>query len=779
MMQTRRNRATGLDIGQTTAKVVCLSRSGRKAVVTRAEIFRFRDEGILGDAEQETFQAIASWLKELKLLSQRVVLGLPQYMATTQVNDFVKGVKGAELERMVSYETTQLAGISDDAFLHDYAILPAGNGRVNPVLIGICREANVDDFTGKAAEVAIAMEDVAMDGLAMVNAFVQLHPDEARGAGVHLLMDIGTETTTVAIVCAGQALYIGSMMFGGVNVTQEIARQLQLTADEAERRKLAGEVDWAELNLAAMSLDTAAAGLGWSGDDQTFQADSAPASYDGQGRGHADADDAQDGGLPPLRLSLTDQADEGDGSLPPLRLSLTDLADEGDGGQPPLGLKLPAQTPDNDGDGGAPFPSEDSDDGAASGEAGDPSAELGGLGCFRTMVRELSGSLEHWRSAESEELSGRPLARIWICGGGSSLEMVQTYLSMSQNCEVSVLGPTLPGGDGPAPEYTIAYGLALQGLGLAAVPISLAPRALAWMLRKERRAKFVVLAFLLLFGCLFGWLYAEHEGNRQAVEELAERTSELKANVTKLTKLDGMKREYQACLMQVLPIVSGHGRTQAYLSSLAELQQAVKSPQLKECTNWCVYVADEDSFNEYNENKAARAATPAVPLTMQPRRRGQPRLLETTETAQDEQQQTWQATVAAEEKATDVIAVAPLRRLYVVGMIVSNHDNHNVIEQEIMLQLQGKDQDGQAAGRLFGDVQVMNEEERKRCAERALMQWERVFNHIATNDVFRNYRSGYKPFYLRLGYREAMLTPPAENPLGDGSAKRKKSGKKK
>ena len=220
MMQTRRNRATGLDIGQTTAKVVCLSRSGRKAVVTRAEIFRFRDEGILGDAEQETFQAIGSWLKELKLLNQRVVLGLPQYMATTQVNDFVKGVKGPELERMVSYETTQLAGISDDAFLHDYAILPAGNGRVNPVLIGICREANVDDFTGKAAEVAIAMEDVAMDGLAMVNAFVQLHPDEARGAGVHLLMDIGTETTTVAIVCAGQALYIGSMMFGGVNVTQ-------------------------------------------------------------------------------------------------------------------------------------------------------------------------------------------------------------------------------------------------------------------------------------------------------------------------------------------------------------------------------------------------------------------------------------------------------------------------------------------------------------------------------------------------------------------------------
>lgn len=769
MMQTRRNRATGLDIGQTTAKVVCLSRSGRKAVVTRAEIFRFRDEGILGDAEQETFQAIGSWLKELKLLNQRVVLGLPQYMATTQVNDFVKGVKGPELERMVSYETTQLAGISDDAFLHDYAILPAGNGRANPVLIGICREANVDDFTGKAAEVAIAMEDVAMDGLAMVNAFVQLHPDEARGAGVQLLMDIGTETTTVAVVCAGQALYIGSMMFGGVNVTQEIAHQLQLTADEAERRKLAGEVDWAELNLAAMSLDTAAAGLGWGAAGEPDL--SAHDTHDVRDDDEGDDGDAGGDGLPPLRLSLSD-------------LDPSEAGTEGGDGQPPLRLKLPGlSSPEQDGEEGEAFAeetAEDSDDGAAAGEsAADPAAELGGLGCFRTMVRELSGSLEHWRSSESEELSGRSLARIWICGGGSSVEMVQTYLSMSQNCEVSVLGPTLPGGDGPAPEYTIAYGLALQGLGLAAVPISLAPRALAWMLRKESRAKFVVLAFLLLFGCLFGWLYAEHEGNRRAVEELGERTAELKANVTKLTKLDGMKREYQACLMQVLPIVSGHSRTQAYLSSLAELQQAVKSPQLKECTNWCVYVADEDSFTEYNESKEARPAAPAAPLTMQPRRRGQPRLLETTETAQDEQQQTWQATLAAEEKATDVIAVAPLRRLYVVGMIVSNHDNHNVIEQEIMLQLKGKAQDGQAAGGLFGEVQVMNEEERKRCSERALMQWEKVFNHIATNDVFRNYRSGYKPFYLRLGYREPKVTPPAENPLGDGSAKRKKGGKRK
>lgn len=758
MKQTRRNKATGLDIGQTGARVVCLARSGRKVVVKRAEAFCFREEGLLGDADQETFAAIGSWLKEHKLQGQRMVLGLPQYMATTQLNDFVKGIKGEELERMVGYETTQLAGISDDSFLHDYAILPAGQGRVNPVLIGICREASVDDFTGKAVEMPIALEDVAMNGLAMVNAFAQLQPEAARSNdGVQVLLDVGTETTTVAVVCAGQVLYIGSMMFGGVNVTKEIATQLQLTQEEAERRKLNGEVDWAELNLAAMNLDGVADGL------LSEPYDDIP--------GEAPVEMEEEPEPPSRRLKLSfvkkDAAFADDEELAerPLGLTLPKLPDD-PSEEPEDVLPLAEESMEEDGDGAAIW--ED--------QAENRENELGGLGCFRTLVRELAGSLEHWRSSEKEELSSQKVTHVWLCGGGASLEMVQSYLSISQGCEVTVFGPELAGREGPAPEYVIAYGLALQGLGSVAVPISLAPRALAWMLQKERRAKFVVAAFLLLLFGILGWLYFDYTSQQKAIEDLSEKTALLQANVKKLTKLDSMKREYQATLMQVLPVVSGHARTQAYLTALEELQQSVKSPMLKDCTNWCVYVADEDSFLEYNETATATTAAAAMPLT--PRRRGSGRTLETVETAQTEQQQAWQATLTAEAKVTDMVSVKPLRNMYVVGMVVSSHDNHNVIEREIMLQLEHRQEDGRPSGTsLFGEVQVMTEEERKRCSKRALEDWERVFKHLMTNEVFRKYRGGYKPFYLRLGYRTQTVSPPAENPFAE--KKSKKKGRKK
>ena len=120
MQSTKRKKAIGLDIGQTSAKLVVLSRSGKKAILRRAEVFSSRDEGIRGDDELELFNAVGGWLKDMKLGVPHVYLGMPQYMATTQVSDFTPGAKGEDLEKMVGFETMQLSGLSDERFLYDY-----------------------------------------------------------------------------------------------------------------------------------------------------------------------------------------------------------------------------------------------------------------------------------------------------------------------------------------------------------------------------------------------------------------------------------------------------------------------------------------------------------------------------------------------------------------------------------------------------------------------------------------------------------------------------------
>lgn len=781
MQTTKRTNAIGLDIGQTSTKLLCLSRSGHKAVVKRAEIFRSREEGILGDDEQEQLEAISGWLKELKLQDQRVVLGLPQYMATTQLSDFAKGAKGAELEKMVGYETMQLAGISDDVFIHDYAVMPAGNGRENPVLIGIAREANVEDYVGRAAGVSIQIEDVAMAGLSLANAFFQLQPKAAKQPGVQLLLDIGTETTTMALVAQGQVVYIGSMMFGGTNMTQEIANQLKLAMDEAERRKVKGEVDWAELNLAAIGdMADGLGGLGDLGADDSQSEQASPISLTKEtAEEPADGDDTPTLGLKLSLPGLGSSEDEAtdDDSASPLKLSFSGAAEKGEAedGAVPLKLSLSKEGEDSTDESEpsmeVPSLADDADTAESEPVPAPAPRMLSGLACFQTMLRELDNCLEHWRSSENDTLNTQKLAKIWISGGASQVELVANYLGVSQNCEVEVLGPQVEKKGAAMPEFTIAYGLALQGLGLAELPISLSPAALQWIHKKESRAIFLVLAFLLLLLASGVWLGFEYWSVTKNIEELTETTADLKKNVEKLTKLDGMKRDYSECLLQVLPVVSGVCRTQTLLTSLEQLQTAVHNPDLKECYNWCVYVSDSDSFREFNETKENKPVTAQQSMMpMMGRRRQQAQLLETTETVGDEMDQKWTATLEEENKRKQAMEVKPLEKIYVVGMIVSSHDNHNVIEREIMLSM-GK---GEAKDRFFSEVQVMNEEERKTCANRAVLEWEKCFENLATNEVFQRYKGGHKSFYLRLGLREPVIYPPAENPLGAPKKAKKK-----
>ncbi|MBP5640918.1 MAG: pilus assembly protein PilM [Victivallales bacterium] len=735
MQNIKRSNSIGLDIGQTGTKVICLARHGRKVVVKKAEIFRSREEGILGDDEKELLQAVSGWLKELKLIDKRLVVGLPQYMSTMQVSDFAPGAKGDELEKMVSLETTQLSGFSDDSFIHDYAVMPPGNGRVNPVLIGICREANINDYVDKILDVSIKVEDVAMNGLALANAFMELHPKESQEGGVQLLLDIGTENTTLVIMSSGQVLYIGSMMFGGRNVTQQLAEQLGITLDEAEKRKLKGEIDWASLNLALLEKQGE---NGVAAGEQILPDEKTPEGIGGIGS-----------------LEGTDSTVTADDNTPPISGH--------------LGLKLPKTLlNDNADDEPNGDPSEKDDEKKAT-------AFLGGMACFQVLLRELDNCLEHWRSSENESLVNEKIKKIWICGGGAMLDQVGAYLSISHDCETEILGPQLKTAGETEPEFTLAYGLALQGLGMAKLPISLTPFAMTWIHKREQRVKFLVAAFLLLFAVLFGWFFFEYQRLVDEIIAMDEDTELMRGSVRQLQVLDGMKRDYSEILLNVLPIVSSTCRTQIFLTALERLQTAVKDPNFKECVNWCVYMADTDSFNEYNAQWESRGATPLQPATSNANggRRGRRMLSEQPEVNPSDSLQRWQEIQKEEQGVINVIDAKPLEKLYVVGVIMSKNDNHNVIEREIMLNLENDgDANGEKRPSFFSEVQVMNEDERSKCRNRAVLDWEKCFANMRTSEAFKSY--DYKPFFLRLGLRETVIRPPKENPLEEQRKSKKK-----
>ena len=232
----------GLDIGQTSAKAVLLKRNGRRIVIADAAFIDTRMEGLLN--EQELFQAMASWLNRQKLLQTPACCGLPQYLTTEAIFDFPPERHSGELQKMVDFQTKQLGGMSDEAFIYDYQSLPPVGNQINPVLIALCRQSALNAHIANYRAINVHVDEIVNQGLALFNAFVDLHPLEAEEPSLQALLEIGHEESTFALIYGGTLLHVCGIAFGANRFTQAIATDRQCDFAEAERLKFNVQPDW-------------------------------------------------------------------------------------------------------------------------------------------------------------------------------------------------------------------------------------------------------------------------------------------------------------------------------------------------------------------------------------------------------------------------------------------------------------------------------------------------------------------------------------------------------
>lgn len=228
--------AVGLDIGHGAAKAVRLVRRGKdELAIDRMVLLDVQQEGLLD--ENELRRGLVSWLGENELKGRPFTVGIPQYLATTQISDFPPGVKGDELAGMVSFETMQLAGLSDDAFSSDFHVMEPKFGRKNPVLIGVCRQSVIDDRLRMLTGEGIDVVNLGMNGLALASAFYHLHPDALDEDRPSLILDLGEENTTLLVIAGGHVLFVGTLPFGASRYTEALASHWNCSDTEADRRK--------------------------------------------------------------------------------------------------------------------------------------------------------------------------------------------------------------------------------------------------------------------------------------------------------------------------------------------------------------------------------------------------------------------------------------------------------------------------------------------------------------------------------------------------------------
>ena len=220
------------------------------------------------------------------------------------------------------------------------------------------------------------------------------------------------------------------------------------------------------------------------------------------------------------------------------------------------------------------------------------------------LFNEINNVLENWRNTETlEEIKERRLSRIWLCGGGALKSNLPEELGARCNCEVQVFGPVFEDGK-PEPEFALAYGMAIQGLGNAKYCISLAPEEVRW--RRRREDRFGILATAVAMFFLFAFAMLGYFNYNMDIEcsEMHLKIERLRKCETIIPKLDGAIDEIEHQQKLLSPIVELGSRSKVYMRALEELSASLGKE------DWCIYFSDQFSHKDYAEQKAELKETP-------------------------------------------------------------------------------------------------------------------------------------------------------------------------
>jgi type IV pilus assembly protein PilM len=142
-------------------------------------------------------------------------------------------VSSDRIEKVVEYEARDNVPFSMDEVVWDYQLIPNGTGEFDCLLVAI-KEEIINEIATSVSEAGIEVDLVDVAPMAIFNAFKHNYEDPE---GCTLVLDMGSRTTDLIFIEGGR-LYNRSIPVAGNAVTQQIARELDLSFEDAEAIKL-------------------------------------------------------------------------------------------------------------------------------------------------------------------------------------------------------------------------------------------------------------------------------------------------------------------------------------------------------------------------------------------------------------------------------------------------------------------------------------------------------------------------------------------------------------
>ena len=240
----------GLDISSSSVKLVELSQTNTGDYVLERFASEPFEKGWIADGQIEKFDEVAEAVRKVVTKSgtrtKQVAMAMPQSAVITKKIMLPAGLREEEMELQVEAEANQYIPFSLDEVSLDFCVIGPSTTSAGDVevLIAASRKDRVQDRQGlaEAAGLKPAILDIESHAsrLAMQRLVAAL-PGEGKDALV-ALFEIGAENTSLKVLRDNELLYDRDQAFGGAQLTQLISRQYGFSFEEAETKKLAGDL---------------------------------------------------------------------------------------------------------------------------------------------------------------------------------------------------------------------------------------------------------------------------------------------------------------------------------------------------------------------------------------------------------------------------------------------------------------------------------------------------------------------------------------------------------
>lgn len=226
----------GIDVGQNALKAIRVRQSGGDVEAIGFDVIEHDKILSQPDADEQQLirAALDKFLSRNDVRGDTIVVSVPGQASFSR---FIKlpPVDLRKIPEIVRYEAGQQIPFNLEDVIWDYQTMTMPSGGPSEIEVGIfaMKRDIVQDYVNDFTQVRVTPDLVQMAPVALYN---YLRYDRHDGAGATLLLDIGTENTSL-VIADGFRVWIRNFPLGGNNFTQALVKNFKLTFGKAENLK--------------------------------------------------------------------------------------------------------------------------------------------------------------------------------------------------------------------------------------------------------------------------------------------------------------------------------------------------------------------------------------------------------------------------------------------------------------------------------------------------------------------------------------------------------------